>query len=103
MISHSSAFQTISVKSVYRKIIKCSGSILVNLNKIMKTNRHATRMQREKTQKGLFLWWKDFYQSRFKICIFLLIQLVGTMFSISLFLEVLLFSYAPAMFEKGFK
>ena len=43
MISHSSAFQTISVKSVYRKIIKCSGSILVNLNKIKKTNRHATR------------------------------------------------------------
>ena len=42
-VCHSSAFQTISRRSVYNKIINYSGSILANLNSTMQTKQHATK------------------------------------------------------------
>ena len=42
-VCHSSAFQTISVRSVYINIINYSGSILANLNNTMQTIEHATK------------------------------------------------------------
>ena len=70
---HSSAFQTISVRSVYIKIINHSGSILAiaDLNNTMQTkqdtmkNRTHTHIERRFTRD--FICWKDFEQKMFKI------------------------------------
>ena len=42
-VCHSSAFQTISIKSVYIKIINYCGSIVINLNDTMQTKQHAMK------------------------------------------------------------
>ena len=42
-VCHSSAFQTISVRSIYIKNINHSGSVLANLNNTMQTKQHATK------------------------------------------------------------
>ena len=59
-VCHSSAFQTISVRSVYFKIINYSGSIFANLNKTMQTKQDAMKKpqsysNRNKIYKELFL------------------------------------------------
>ena len=46
-VCHSSAFQTISVRSVNIKIIKHSGRILANLNNTMQTKQKTTNIQIE--------------------------------------------------------
>ena len=58
-VCHSSAFQTISVRSVYIKIIKYSDSTLANLNNTMQTKHHARKnphsySNRNSTYKGQF-------------------------------------------------
>ena len=71
---HSSAFQTISLRPVYFKIINYSGSILGNLNirSTMQTKQHATKqhIHPQILTLGLFLWWKDSSQKMIKIFIF---------------------------------
>ena len=73
-VYHSSAFQTISVRSVYIKIINHSGSILANLsNKTTYNEKPHSYSNRGKIYKGLFLWWKDHKQKMFKtfsFCLF---------------------------------
>ena len=71
-VCHSSAFQTISRRSVYIKIINHSDSISANLKNTIQTKQHAMKKphsysNRNKIYKGLFLWWKDFEQKMFKI------------------------------------
>ena len=89
-VSHSSAFQTISVRSVYNKIINHCGSKLANLNKTIQTKQYNEKKpfsfsKRNKIYQGLFLWWKDLLQKMFKIVSIL------TLFNVSLFLEVLIY------------
>ena len=68
-----SAFQTISVKKIYKNIISYSGSILANLNNIMQTNQYALEKKRTRTEKDAsFTWdyilcWTDLLQKMFKI------------------------------------
>ena len=73
-VCHSSAFQTISVRSVYIKIKNHSGSILANLrNKTTYNGKPHSYSNRSKIYKGLFLWWKDHKQKMFKtfsFCLF---------------------------------
>ena len=69
-VCHSSAFQTISVGSVYIIIIKYSDSILGNLNNTMQTKHHATKIHTHiqtetRLTRDYFLWWKD--QKMFEI------------------------------------
>ena len=95
-VCHSSAFQAISVRSVYVKIIKYSGSILASLNSTLQTKQHSM-----KKPKRIFKYKQDilgtiflvegFLTENVKNLQFLLIQLVETVFNISLFLEVLFF------------
>ena len=42
-VCHSSALQTTSVRSVYIKILNCSGRILANLNNTMRTKQHTKK------------------------------------------------------------
>ena len=66
-VCHSSAFQTISVISVYIRIINYRGSILANQNNKMQTKQHAMKKSFLQNQQGIFLWWNDFEQKMFKI------------------------------------
>ena len=72
MVYHSSAFQTISRRSVYIKIINYSGSISANSNKTMQRKQHAMKKphfysDKNKIYNWLFLWRKEFEQKMFKI------------------------------------
>ena len=71
-VCHSSAFQTISRRSVYIKIINYSDSISANLKKYNankttcdeKTALISALIQIEtRLSKDFFLWWKDFVQN----------------------------------------
>ena len=74
-VYHSSAFQTISVRSVYIKIINHSGSILANLsNKTTYNEKPHSYSNSGKIYKGLFLWWKDLKQKMFKTFSFSLLN-----------------------------
>ena len=58
-VCHSSAFQTISRRSIYIKIINYSDSISANLNNTIQTKQHAMKKphsysNRNKIYKGLF-------------------------------------------------
>ena len=64
-VCHSSAFQTISIRSVYIKIINHSGSILALSNKTTYNEKPHSYSNRSKIYKGLFLWWKDHKQKMF--------------------------------------
>ena len=65
-VCHSSAFQTISVRSVCSKIINYSGSILANLNNTMQTKQHVMKKphsysNRNKIYKGLLIVVEGFW------------------------------------------
>ena len=55
---------TLSVRSVYIKIINYSGRILANLNTTMQTKQHAVKKNRIRIQietiltRDYFLWWE---------------------------------------------
>ena len=62
-VCHSSAFQTLSIRSVYINIINYGGSILANLNKTTCNEKNCTHIQIERGfTRDYFLWWKDFKQ-----------------------------------------
>ena len=105
-VCHSSAFQTISVRSVYIKIINYSGIIhvLANLNNTLQTKQHAT-----KKTTLIFSYKQDILGSIFcggRIFVqnlqFLLIQYVaiGTVFNISLLLGMLFFLCAKNIWNR---
>ena len=86
------SFQTISVRSIYIKIINYSGSIFVNLNNTIQTKQHATKCNKNNTNMALFFVVEGFLSENVQNLLqFLLIQQVETVFNISLFLEVLFF------------
>ena len=74
-VCHSSSFQTISVRSVYIKIINHTGSIHVfaNLSKTMQTKQHAMKKNRTRFHietrftRDYILWCKDLKQKMFKM------------------------------------
>ena len=75
-VCHSSAFQTISIRSVYIKIINYSGSIFANLkNKMQKKvfNEKNTLIFKYKQDltRDYILWWKDLEQKMCKIFSFI--------------------------------
>ena len=71
-VCHSSAFQIITRRSVYIKIINYNDSISATVNKTMQTKQHAVKkphfysIETRFTRK-YFLWWNDFEQKMFKI------------------------------------
>ena len=65
-VCHSSAFQTISRRSVYIKIINHSDSISANLYNTIQTKQHAMKkphsyLNRNKIYKGLFFVVEGFW------------------------------------------
>ena len=92
-VCHSSAFQTISDRSLYIKIINYSDSTLTNLNNIQSKRNNMQRKIFTHIQietifncDYFFFWWRDLKKSY--VSVFLSIQKVGTVFYISLFLDV---------------
>ena len=78
-VCHSSAFQTISRKSVNIKIINHSDSISANLNNTIQTKQHAMKKphsnsNRNKIYKGLFFVVEGFWAENVQNLQFLLIQ-----------------------------
>ena len=78
-VCHSSAFQTISRKSVYIKNINHSDSISANLNNTIQTKQHAMKKphsysNRNKIYKGLFFVVEGFWAENVQNLQFLLIQ-----------------------------
>ena len=74
-VYYSSALQTISVRSVYIKIINYNDIILVNLNNTMQTKQHAIKKphlysNRNKFYKVLLIVVEGFEQEMFKSSIF---------------------------------
>ena len=96
------------VRSVYIKIINYSGgSILANLNNTMQSKQHATKktysyLNIHKIYQGLCFVVQGFLAENVQNIQFLFIQSDGSVFNISLFLDVL-FSYALRIFELGIK
>ena len=78
-VCHSSAFQTISRRSDYIKIINYNGSISANLNRTKQTKQHAMKKShsysnRNKIYKGLFFVVEGFWAENVQNLQFLLIQ-----------------------------
>ena len=72
-VCHSSAFQTISDRSVYINIINYSGRIFLQIwikqckrNSMQRKNRIHIKKETRFT-RDYILWWKDLYQKIFKI------------------------------------
>ena len=78
-VCHPSAFQTISHRSVYIKIINYSDSISANLNNTMQTKQHAMKKphsysNRNKIYKGLFFVTEGLLAENVQNLLVLLIQ-----------------------------
>ena len=77
-VCHSSAFQTISRRSVYIKMINYSDSISANLNNTIQTKKHAMKKphcysNRNKIYKGLLFVVEAFWAENVQNLQFLLI------------------------------
>ena len=73
---HSSAFETISARSDYIKIINHGGSTLANLNDTMQTKQHAMKKRTHVQIETRFtLWWKEENVQNLKFFLFNMLDL----------------------------